>query len=83
MYISTLCIFVHYVYLYIIYICTLLEIQGALRPSSISTFNCGFISEHLLFVQYKTKTKKVCGFHNIFLRIFKIFQNKKLLNTHF
>ena len=57
MYISTLCIFVHYVYLYIIYICTLLEIQGALRPSSISTFNCGFISEHLLFVQYKTKTK--------------------------
>ena len=42
----------------------------------ISTFNCGLICEHLLFVQYKTKTKKVSGFHNIFSRIFKILQQK-------
>ena len=28
---------------------------------SISAFNC----EHLLFVQYKTKAKKICGFDNI------------------
>ena len=39
----------------------------------ISTFNCGFISEHLFFVQYKTKTKTVCGFHNIFFTISKFF----------
>ena len=51
------------------------------RPSSISTFNCGFISEFLLFVQYKTKTKKVCGFHNIFCAISKFFKIKKLLST--
>ena len=36
--------------------------NGFSRPSSILTSNCGFICEHLHFVQYKTKTKKVCGF---------------------
>ena len=28
------------------------------NPSSISTLNCGFICEHLLFVQYKIETSK-------------------------
>ena len=48
------------------------KIYGASRTSSISTFNCGFISEHLLFVQYKTKTKKFADFIIFFSRIFKI-----------
>ena len=50
---------------------SLLDFKEALRPSFILTFNCGFICEHLLFVQNKTK-QKVHGFSNIFLRIFKI-----------
>ena len=48
---------------------------------SISTFNCGFICEHPLFVQYIKK--KVCGFHKIFLHISKFYKKKKLLNTIF
>ena len=40
---------------------------------SISTFNCGFICEHLLFVQYKTTTKKVREYNNTFSWIFKNF----------
>ena len=54
------------------------RLLGRFAPSSISTFNCGFISEHVLFVQYKTKTKKVCGFHIIFCAFSKFFKNKKL-----
>ena len=38
---------------------------------SISTFNCGFICEHLLFVRYKIFFK-VPGFHNTFSRNFLI-----------
>jgi len=56
----------------------LLRFKSASRPSSISTFNCGFICEHLLFVQYKTKTKKVCRFHNILSSIFKFYKTKNL-----
>ena len=49
-----------------------LDYLGALRPYSISTFNCGFFCEHLLFVQHK----KVCEFHNIFSRILKFYKKK-------
>ena len=42
----------------------------------VSTFNCGFICKHLLFVQHKTKTKKVYGFHNIFFAHFQDFTKK-------
>jgi len=49
-----------------------------------STFNCGFICEYLIFVQYKTKTKqKVCGFQIFFRAFLKFYKNKKLLNTNF
>ena len=48
-----------------------LGFQGASRPSSISTIKCGFICEHLLFVQYKTKQKKFADFIIFFLRILK------------
>ena len=49
----------------------MLGFQGASRQSSISTFNCNFICEHLLFVQYKTKTKKFADL----LIFFAHFQN--------
>ena len=48
----------------------------ALRPSSISTFNCDFICEHLLYVQYKTKTKKFADF-KIFFAHFQNFTKMK------
>ena len=41
-----------------------LDFQGTSRSSSILYFNCGFICEHLLFVQHKTTTK-VRGFFQI------------------
>ena len=53
----------------------LLSFQGASRPSHISTFNCDFICEHLLFVQYKTNKKNFPDFIIFFSRIFKILQN--------
>ena len=56
---------------------------SASRTSSISTFNCGFICEHLLFVQYKTKTKKFANFIIFFRALSKFYKNKKLLNTNF
>ena len=46
--------------------------------SSITIFNCGFICEHLLFIQYK----KVCWFYYIFCDL-KFFPKIKLLNTNF
>ena len=53
----------------------LLDFSGASLPSYISTFICGIISEHLPVVQNNNKSKKkVCVFHNIFSRIFKILQ---------
>ena len=36
-----------------------LGLQGASRPSSIQIFYVGSSCEHLIFVQYKTITKKV------------------------
>ena len=61
-----------------------LGFQGASRTSSISTFNCGSIYEHLLFVQYKTIKKIVRGFNDIFERIFQIFTKKQeLIDTNF
>ena len=43
-----------------------LGFKSASRPFSISTFNCDSLSEHLLFVHYKTVTKKVRWFNNIY-----------------
>ena len=42
---------------------------------SISTFNCGFISAHLLLVQYKTKTKQKRLRNANFKIFFANFQN--------
>ena len=39
--------------------------------------------EHLLFVQYKKKIRKGCGFYNCFCTISKFYKNKKLLNKNF
>ena len=50
------------------------------RPSSISNFNCGFICEHLLFVQYKTN-KQVCAFQNDFFAHFQNFTKIKTFKT--
>ena len=49
----------------------ILGFKAALRPSSILTFNCGTIFEHLLFVRYKPKRKNVRGFSNIFACVLK------------
>ena len=61
-----------------------------MRSSSISTLNHGSICEHLLFVQYKTITNKVCGFTCILSNILKLLQKSKnfwtqifvILNIH-
>ena len=44
---------------------------------SVSTFHCGSICEHLLFVQYKTKTKKFADLV-IFFRGFFILPKSKI-----
>ena len=48
----------------------ILGFKGASHPSSISTFNRDFISEHVLFESIKQKQKIVCGFNNIFFNSF-------------
>ena len=45
----------------------------------ISTFNCDFISEHLLFVHYKTKTKKFADFIIFFHAFSKFYKNTQNL----
>ena len=54
----------------------ILDFKAALRPSSILTFNCGSICEHLLFAQYKTKQKTFAAFQ-IFFRAFLKFMQVK------
>ena len=49
----------------------ILGFKATLSPSTILTFNCGSICEHLIFVQYKSKRKNVRGFSNIFTCVFK------------
>ena len=57
-------------------------IWGTLHPSTILTFNCGFICEHLPFVQYKTKIKKIGDFIIFFHAFSNFYKNKQLLNTN-
>ena len=61
---------------------------NSLRSNSLSlkyykAFNCGFISEHLLFVQYKTKTKMFADFIIFFVHFQNFSKIKKILNTNF
>ena len=58
------------------------RLLGTLRPSSFSTFNCDFIRSSNCSVYGKTFFF-ICGFHNIFSRIFKILKKYKTFNNKF
>ena len=51
--------------------------------ASISTFNCGFISKHRLFVQYKPKTNKKFANFIIFFAHFQNFTKKTFKHKFF
>ncbi len=60
------------------------RLLGRFAPVFYFNFYCGFICEHLLFVQYETKAKKkFADFIIFFLRIFKILQKLKTFKHKF